>query len=77
VSAAPEIVMREAKRARVRTLRHAACMVDPREEKLERVDAERQLAAARRGQRYWQWFAVAVLLASWVAEATMCAARGF
>jgi hypothetical protein len=26
---------------------------------------------------FWQWFALAVLLFAWVAEATMCAERGF
>jgi hypothetical protein len=26
---------------------------------------------------FWQWFAVAVLLFAWIAEATMCADRGF
>ena len=28
-------------------------------------------------QKFWQWFAVAALLFCWVAEATMCAERGF
>ena len=26
---------------------------------------------------FWQWFALAVLLVAWIAEATMCAERGF
>lgn len=26
---------------------------------------------------FWQWFALAVLLFAWIAEATMCADRGF
>jgi len=26
---------------------------------------------------FWQWFALAALLFCWVAEATMCAERGF
>lgn len=26
---------------------------------------------------FWQWFALAVLLIAWIAEATMCAERGF
>jgi len=26
---------------------------------------------------FWQWFALAVLLFCWIAEATMCADRGF
>ena len=77
MSAAPETVLRDAKLARARALRRAASITDPREERLEPVDAERQLAEERRGQRFWQWFPVAALLLSWVAEATMCAARGF
>jgi hypothetical protein len=28
-------------------------------------------------QAFWQWFAVGVLLFCWIAEATLCAARGF
>jgi hypothetical protein len=28
-------------------------------------------------QRFWQWFAVVALLFCWIAEATMCAERGF
>jgi len=26
---------------------------------------------------FWHWFALAVLLFAWIAEATMCADRGF
>jgi hypothetical protein len=26
---------------------------------------------------FWHWFALAVLLLAWIAEATMCAERGF
>ena len=26
---------------------------------------------------FWQWFALAFLLFAWIAEATMCADRGF
>jgi hypothetical protein len=26
---------------------------------------------------FWHWFAIAVLLFAWIAEATMCAERGF
>lgn len=26
---------------------------------------------------FWQWFALAALLFAWIAEATMCAERGF
>ena len=28
-------------------------------------------------QTFWQWFAVGVLIFCWIAEATLCAARGF
>ena len=28
-------------------------------------------------QTFWLWFAVGVLLFCWIAEATMCAVRGF
>jgi hypothetical protein len=26
---------------------------------------------------FWHWFAIAALLFAWIAEATMCAERGF
>jgi hypothetical protein len=28
-------------------------------------------------QTFWQWFALVALLFCWIAEATMCAERGF
>jgi hypothetical protein len=28
-------------------------------------------------QRFWQWFALGVLAFCWIAEASMCALRGF
>lgn len=28
-------------------------------------------------QKFWPWFALAALLFCWIAEATMCAERGF
>jgi hypothetical protein len=31
----------------------------------------------RSEQTFWQWFAIGVLVFCWVAEATMCALRGF
>jgi len=31
----------------------------------------------RRLQPFWHWFAVGVLLFCWIAEATLCAERGF
>jgi len=33
--------------------------------------------SAEQEQTFWQWFAVCVLLFCWIAEATMCAERGF
>lgn len=34
-------------------------------------------AGERAEQTFWQWFAVGVLFFCWVAEATLCAERGF
>lgn len=28
-------------------------------------------------QKFWHWFAIGVLLFCWIAEATLCADRGF
>jgi hypothetical protein len=46
-----------------------------------RAGAPRRSPAHRRDhartQSIWQWFALAALLFCWVAEATMCAVRGF
>jgi hypothetical protein len=28
-------------------------------------------------QRFWPWFALGVLMFCWIAEATLCAVRGF
>jgi hypothetical protein len=28
-------------------------------------------------QKFWHWFAIGVLLFCWIAEATLCAQRGF
>jgi hypothetical protein len=30
-----------------------------------------------RAQKFWLWFALAALAFCWIAEATMCAERGF
>jgi hypothetical protein len=30
-----------------------------------------------RAQKFWLWFALAALVFCWIAEATMCAVRGF
>jgi hypothetical protein len=37
----------------------------------------REDAGERAEQTFWQWFAVAVLFFSWIAEASLCALRGF
>jgi hypothetical protein len=29
------------------------------------------------GSPFWHWVAIGVLVACWIAEATLCAARGF
>ena len=42
-----------------------------REQKARDRDDQRGL------QAFWQWFAVGVLLFCWIAEATLCAQRGF
>ena len=40
-------------------------------ERVERHDDD------TRAQKFWLWFALAALVFCWIAEATMCAARGF
>ncbi len=52
-------------------------MTDPREEMLAPVGAAQRYAEERRERRFWQWFALGVLLFCWIAEASMCAMRGF
>jgi hypothetical protein len=47
------------------------------DEFLARRPARKGQAADRPGQEFWQWFALGVLLFCWIAEATMCAERGF
>ena len=44
---------------------------DPRPSGIENEERDDSLAT------FWQWFALAVLLFAWIAEATMCADRGF
>ena len=44
---------------------------------VSRQEAEAEAAAAAATQRFWQWFAVGVLVFCWIAEASMCAERGF
>ena len=48
----------------------------------ERLQVPKRVARERNDtdtavQKFWQWFAVAALLFCWIAEATMCAERGF
>lgn len=44
----------------------------------ERGDAAREYADDEEGQStFWVWFALGVLIFCWIAEATMCAERGF
>jgi hypothetical protein len=33
--------------------------------------------AEKAEQKFWHWFAIGVLLFCWIAEATLCAQRGF
>jgi hypothetical protein len=61
VSAVPEEFMHELPKAPERA----------RDEETRRSDDERGL------QTFWQWFAVGVLIFCWIAEATLCAQRGF
>jgi hypothetical protein len=51
-----------------------AFMLQPSESR-ER-DAARQPADTPE-QKFWHWFAIGVLLFCWIAEATLCADRGF
>jgi hypothetical protein len=56
-------------------------------EDLMRPDRQRATAPARPprdrdevdtpAQKFWLWFALAALVFCWIAEATMCAERGF
>jgi hypothetical protein len=61
VSAAPEYFMDEQPEARA---------PEPHDER--DADADEQSEAV-----FWHWFALAVLLFCWIAEASMCADRGF
>jgi hypothetical protein len=62
VSAVPEAFMHPHPEIRLQV---------PRRPARERSDADTAV------QKFWQWFAVAALLFCWIAEATMCAERGF
>lgn len=53
-------------------MRHDSPRVhDPQRPPLERRDADTP------AQKFWLWFALGALLFCWIAEATMCAERGF
>lgn len=50
--------------------------VDIRVTEPRRSDREREEADTP-AQKFWLWFALAALVFCWIAEATMCAERGF
>ena len=66
MSAVPEAFMHEPPETRERDAdrRKAGTPADPR-------------SADTPEQKFWHWFAIGVLLFCWIAEATMCADRGF
>jgi hypothetical protein len=61
VSAAPEYFMDEKPQTRA-----------PAREEARDANAQEHSRST-----FWHWFAVAVLLFCWIAEASMCADRGF
>ena len=77
MSAAPELFRRERPSQPMRATRRTPLMTDPREEMLAPVDASKRHAEEQAERRFWQWLAVAVLMFCWIAEASMCAVRGF
>jgi hypothetical protein len=46
-------------------------------EEFTRDPRERAAQEDSSSQVFWQWFAVGMLLFAWIAEATLCALRGF
>ena len=53
-------------------MRHDSLRVhDPQRPTLERRETDTP------AQKFWLWFALGALLFCWIAEATMCAERGF
>jgi hypothetical protein len=62
MSAVPEEFMRQIPDIRVH---------EPQRPPRKRQDADTRV------QKFWQWFALIALLFCWIAEATMCAERGF
>ena len=49
----------------------------PKERARGRAQETRDRETDQGLQTFWQWFAVGVLLFCWIAEATLCAQRGF
>jgi hypothetical protein len=68
MSAVPEDFMHEPREPRVR-LRLVDRQSDP--------SPDRPAVEDRPMQNFWHWFAVGVLIFCWIAEATLCAERGF
>jgi hypothetical protein len=55
-----------------------AFMHEPSEPRKRQVETpRREPATDTPEQKFWHWFAIGVLLFCWIAEATMCADRGF
>lgn len=53
-------------------------MLEKPENRAKMGDERRDAAPEEPSQPvFWHWFALAVLLCAWIAEATMCAERGF
>jgi hypothetical protein len=44
---------------------------------MKQPETREQDPADEPGSSFWPWFAIGVLLFCWIAEATMCAERGF
>jgi hypothetical protein len=43
----------------------------------EPLDKDREAGTDSPLQKFWHWFALGALVFCWIAEATMCADRGF
>lgn len=41
------------------------------------MESREQESAEESHSSFWAWFAIGALLFGWIAEATMCAERGF
>lgn len=80
MNAAPDFFMRERLTLRLVAPRHAPRTLHARRAEptpTANASAEQREDADTAGRRFWPWFAVAALLFCWIAEATMCAERGF